>query len=217
VARGYDPLADDQVQAAIDAFHAAEASPPSTQLPGWALATDVATALAAKADAAALATKVNSSTYTAGLAGKADQVGGKVPEGQPPLRMCGFYATGKRRPTGAASRQRASPASTKPGDIVGRGGQHDLVTVTEIVGLVLLVCAGVAFLAARVARAREAKRPRVPVEEARAEVLSIATRGDDSDRIRAIRVLRERTGLGLLEARDTLMRWLDEDSAGRSE
>lgn len=41
--RGYVGIAEADVQAAIDAFLAVESSPPSTQLPGWALAADLAT------------------------------------------------------------------------------------------------------------------------------------------------------------------------------
>lgn len=63
--RGYDPMAADQVQPAIVAFLAADATPPSSQLPGWALAADVALALADKADKADLSSKLNSSTFTA--------------------------------------------------------------------------------------------------------------------------------------------------------
>lgn len=57
--RGYEVIAEADVQAAIDAFQAAEASPPSTQLPGWALATDVAAALATKANASSLGGKLS--------------------------------------------------------------------------------------------------------------------------------------------------------------
>jgi ribosomal protein L7/L12 len=86
------------------------------------------------------------------------------------------------------------------------------VTVTVVIALVLLAGSAAAFLLARIGRAREAKRPRVPVNQARPEVLSVAAGGSDRDRVRAIKVLRERTGLGLREAHDTVMRWLREDS-----
>jgi hypothetical protein len=56
-ARGYDALAAEQVQAAIDAFNATV--PPSTQLPGYALAVDVAAALASKANASSLPGKLS--------------------------------------------------------------------------------------------------------------------------------------------------------------
>lgn len=48
LAHSYTPMAEADVPAAVAAFQAAENSPPSTQLPGWALATDVAAALALK-------------------------------------------------------------------------------------------------------------------------------------------------------------------------
>lgn len=84
------------------------------------------------------------------------------------------------------------------------------------VAIVLLACGLVLFLLAHRLQARDAKRPRVPMEQARPEVLSIATRGSDRDRIRAIKVLRERTGVGLREASDTVKRWLqEEDRAGQ--
>ena len=44
------------------------------------------------------------------------------------------------------------------------------------------------------------------MEQARSEVLSIAARGPDGDRIGAIKVLRERTGVDLREASDTVKR-----------
>lgn len=49
-------------------------------------------------------------------------------------------------------------------------------------------------------------------EEARAEVISVAVAGD---RIKAIKVLRERTGLGLVEAKETVDRWLGEEGIPR--
>jgi ribosomal protein L7/L12 len=79
-----------------------------------------------------------------------------------------------------------------------------------ILVLVLLVCLA-AFVAVRVAKAREARRPRIPVEAARAEVLAVARRGDSGVPVQAVKVLRERTGLGLVEANNTVRRWLDED------
>jgi ribosomal protein L7/L12 len=47
----------------------------------------------------------------------------------------------------------------------------------------------------------------VSPEEARAGVLAVATGGTQREEIRAIRVLPERTGLGLLEAKQTVDRW----------
>jgi hypothetical protein len=76
--------------------------------------------------------------------------------------------------------------------------------------LVLLVCVA-AFLAARVSKARDARRPRLPVEDARAEVLAVARRGDGGVPVKAVKVLRQRTGLALVEANATVRRWLDED------
>lgn len=84
------------------------------------------------------------------------------------------------------------------------------------VGIVLLACGLVLFLLAHRFKARDAKRPRVPVEQARPEVLRVAAGGSDRDRIRAVKVLRERTGIGLREAHDTVKRWLQEkDHAGQ--
>ncbi len=85
------------------------------------------------------------------------------------------------------------------------------MTVTVVCALVLLGAAATAFLVARLERARESRRPRIPVDQARPEVLSIAAGGTDRDRVRAIRVLRERTGLGLREAHDTVLRWQREE------
>ncbi len=84
------------------------------------------------------------------------------------------------------------------------------------VAIVLLACGLVLLLLAHRLKVRDANRPREPMEQARPEVLSIATRGSDRDRIRAIKVLRERTGLGLREANDMVKRWLqEEDRAGQ--
>lgn len=66
--RGYSVLPADQVQAAVDAFRAAEASPPATQFAGWALATDVQAALATKANAASLGLKQDKATLGADVA-----------------------------------------------------------------------------------------------------------------------------------------------------
>lgn len=74
-ARGYVALADDQVQPAVDAFRAAEAAPASTQLPGWALATDVAASLASKANASTVAGKQDKSALDADVATKVGTAG----------------------------------------------------------------------------------------------------------------------------------------------
>jgi ribosomal protein L7/L12 len=50
--------------------------------------------------------------------------------------------------------------------------------------------------------------PGLSADEARAEVMSVAVAGD---RIKAVRVLRERTGLGLVDATETVRRWLEEE------
>ncbi len=82
------------------------------------------------------------------------------------------------------------------------------VTLTVVAAIVLLACVLMAFWSKRIGTKRAAKRPRVPAEQARAEVMSVAAGGADRDRIRAIKVLRERTGLGLLEAHHTVTQWL---------
>ncbi|WP_029429969.1 hypothetical protein [Blastococcus sp. URHD0036] len=46
------------------------------------------------------------------------------------------------------------------------------------------------------------------VETARPEVLAVAAEGNP---IRAVKVLRDRTGLGLREATETVRRWLSEE------
>jgi ribosomal protein L7/L12 len=89
------------------------------------------------------------------------------------------------------------------------------MAVAEVIGLILLACAAVAFLVSRMAAARRLKRPRVSVDQARPEVMALAALGLDRDRIGAIKVLRERTGLGLREAHDTVTHWLQEDGRDR--
>ncbi|WP_242471938.1 MULTISPECIES: hypothetical protein [unclassified Blastococcus] len=88
------------------------------------------------------------------------------------------------------------------------------MTVAVVVALVLLAFGGAASVAARRARTREAGRSHIPVADALAEVLAVASGGGDRDRVRAVRLLRERTGLGLVEADRTVLRWLEEEAAG---
>lgn len=78
---------DAEVAAAISGLQQAATAATDAEL--QAAVDTLNSALSGKADAAAtssaLATKVNSSTYTAGLAGKADLVSGKVPVAQLPV------------------------------------------------------------------------------------------------------------------------------------
>jgi hypothetical protein len=48
----------------------------------------------------------------------------------------------------------------------------------------------------------------LPVDDARAEVVAMAAREDP---VQAVKLLRQRTGLGLLEATQTVRQWLDEE------
>jgi ribosomal protein L7/L12 len=74
----------------------------------------------------------------------------------------------------------------------------------------LLAILAVAEAAVRIHERRHPGPPLVSPEEARTEVLAVAAGGTQREEIRAIRVLRERTGLGLLEAKQTVDRWLSE-------
>ncbi|WP_139220427.1 hypothetical protein [Trujillonella endophytica] len=85
------------------------------------------------------------------------------------------------------------------------------MTLTVVAAIAVLACVLLTFWSKRIEKTRAANRPRVPAEQARAEVMSVAAGGADRDRIRAIKLLRERTGLGLLEARHTVMQWLQEE------
>jgi len=82
------------------------------------------------------------------------------------------------------------------------------VALVVAAGLIVLVAImqGIAWLLDR----RRPKTALVSAEQARADVLAVAAGGSDRDQIRAIKVLRERTGLGLLEAKRTVDRWLEE-------
>jgi ribosomal protein L7/L12 len=73
---------------------------------------------------------------------------------------------------------------------------------------VVEIARGALWLNAR----RHPQRPLVSPDQARAEVLEVETGGSAEDDVRAIKVLRERTGLGLLEAKQTVGRWLQESS-----
>jgi ribosomal protein L7/L12 len=77
----------------------------------------------------------------------------------------------------------------------------------------LLVILAVAQAAVWVHERRHPRPPLVSAEDARCEVLAVAAGGRQRDEIRAVRVLRERTGLGLLEAKQTVDRWLSESRA----
>lgn len=83
------------------------------------------------------------------------------------------------------------------------------VAPVVLAGLLIVVA-----IWAAVERVRERRRPApvyIPVDETRSEVLAVAAGGSDRDRIRAVKVLRERTGLGLKEAYDTVRKWLAEE------
>lgn len=58
-ARGYASLPEADVPAAVAAYQAAQTAPPPSSLPGYALASDVAAALATKANASSLPGKLS--------------------------------------------------------------------------------------------------------------------------------------------------------------
>jgi ribosomal protein L7/L12 len=83
------------------------------------------------------------------------------------------------------------------------------VAVTALAVLFVVLAAWESKI--RLARSRRSGADHVPAEQVRADVLAVAAGGADKDRIRAIKALRERTGLGLLDAKRTVDRWLDEE------
>ena len=76
----------------------------------------------------------------------------------------------------------------------------------RLVAVALLLVGGALALWAE--RRAAPPSPGMSVDEARAEVMPVAGAGD---RVRAVSVLRERTGLGLADATETVRRWLEED------
>ena len=75
-----------------------------------------------------------------------------------------------------------------------------------------LFCALALLLLSRIARASKPQASPVSPEEAREEVLAVAS---DSGLVRAVAVLRQRTGLGLGEAHRTVTQWLEDSGTGR--
>jgi hypothetical protein len=77
----------------------------------------------------------------------------------------------------------------------------------------LKIVGGALLLLGTAVQLSDQLRPRPPapdlrVDDARAEVVTMAARDNP---IKAVKLLRQRTGLGLREATETVRRWLDEE------
>jgi hypothetical protein len=112
-------------------------------------------------------------------------------------------------PAGPRQRSWWKPALTVAYSVVGLVFLIDGITSRDW----LKVGGGALLLLGLVGQLWEQFHPRppasdLPVDHARAEVVALAT---SEDPIKAVKLLRQRTGLGLRDATATVRRWLDEE------